>query len=117
MTEPLTQDDASRALDDIELRRGQIIAELDVAAWYWWVLALGWVGLGLITVVGNPWLSLGATVAFGAVHAAVAGRAMDGRHRSRRLSVRADLVPHVRSIIVGFLVVLVALTVCLALVA
>ena len=56
MTEPINRADAGRALDDIDLRRRQIVAEIDVPAWYWWGLALGWVGLGLVTVAGIPWL-------------------------------------------------------------
>ena len=118
MTEQINRADASRALDDIDLRRRQIVAEIDVPAWYWWGLALGWVGLGLVTVAGIPWLSIVATVGFGALHAAVAGRVLDGRHGSRQLSVRADLVTrHVRARVTGFLVALVAVTVGLALVA
>ena len=87
-------------------------------AWYWWFLALGWTGLGLVTVAGIPWLSTVATVGFGALHAAIAGPVMDGRHGSRRLSVRADIVTrYVRALVIAFLVALVAVTVCLALVA
>ncbi len=118
MTEQIDSADAGRALDDIELRRRQIVAEIDVPVWYWWGLALGWVGLGLVTATGIPWLSIVATVGFGALHAAIAGRVIDGRHGSRRLSVRADLVSrHVRPLVTGFLVALVAVTVALALVA
>ena len=118
MTEEITKADAGRALDDIDLRRRQVVAEIDVPAWYWWGLALGWVVLGFVTVAGIPWLSIAATVGFGALHAAIAGRVIDGRHGSQRLSVRADHVSrHVRALVIGFLVALVAVTVGIALVA
>jgi hypothetical protein len=118
MAENINRTDADRALEEIEVRRRQIVAEIDVPAWYWWGLALGWVGLGLVTVVGIPWLSVVATVGFGALHSAVAARVMDGRHGSRQLSVRADVVSrHVRVLIMGFLIALVAITVGIALVA
>jgi hypothetical protein len=118
MAEHINCADAGRALDDVDLRRRQIVAQIDVPGWYWWGLALAWVGLGLVTVAGNPWLSVVATVGFGAAHSAVAARVIDGRHGSRQLSVRADVVSrHVPALVIGFLVTLVALTVGVALVA
>jgi hypothetical protein len=81
-------------------------------------LAIGWVALGLVTVLGKPWVSVLATVAFGALHSSVATRVIDGRHRSRGLSVSAEVVSrHVRALVIGFLLVLVAATVAIALVA
>jgi hypothetical protein len=116
--QPINPTDASRALDDVEVRRRQIIAQIDVPAWYWWGLALGWVGLGLVTLAAIPWLSLAATVGFGALHSAVATRVIDGRHGSRQLTVRADVVSrHVPALVIGFLIALIAVTVAIALVA
>jgi len=110
--------EAGRALDDIDLRRRQIVAEIDVPAWYWWGLALGWVGLGLLSAFTNAWVVLVATVGFGAAHSAIATRVIDGRHRSRQLSVRAEVVnPHVSALVIGFLVVLIGVTIGIALVA
>jgi hypothetical protein len=118
MSEHISRVEAGRALDEVAVRRRQIVAEIDVPAWYWWGLALGWIGLGVVTVLGNAWVIVGATIAFGALHSSVAARVIDGRHRSRQLSVRADLVSrHVRSLVIGFLVVLVAATIVIALVA
>ena len=118
MAEQVNRVDAGHALDDIELRRRQIVDEINIPAWYWWGLALGWVGLGLVSVAANPWLTVVATVGFGAVHSAVAARVIDGRHGSRQLSVRADVVSqHVPALVIGFLITLVAITVALALVA
>src|SRR5215472_3346847 len=118
MTEHMSAADAGRALDDVELRRRQIVAEIDVPGWYWWGLALGWVALGCLTVFASPWITVVATVAFGALHSSVATRVIDGRHRSQQLSVRADVVNrHVPAFVIGFLVVMVGATIGIALVA
>src|SRR5262245_26895598 len=118
MAENISRVDASRALDDVELRRRQVVTEIAVPPRYWRGLALGWVGLGLVTVVGNPWLSAIAPVGFGAMHAALAPKMIDGRHGSRQISVRADVVgSHVPALVTGFVIVLVAVTVGIALVA
>jgi hypothetical protein len=118
MTENISRTDAVRALDDVDRRRSQVLAEVDIPSWYWWGLALGWIALGLVTVAGNPWVSVAATVGFGAVHASIAHRVIDGRHGSGSLSVRSDLVSHrVPALVIEFLVVLVAVTVGIALVA
>jgi hypothetical protein len=118
MAQPMNPANAGRALEDVELRRRQIIAQIGVPSWYWWFLALGWVALGLVTVADVPWLSVAATVAFGALHSALAARAIDGRHGSRQLSVRADVAGrHVSALVVGFLLSLIAITVAIALAA
>src|SRR4029450_13782281 len=105
MSEEIHLPEPRLALDDVDLRRRQIVAEIDVPAWYWWGLALGWVGLGLVTVVANPWVTAIATVGFGAVHASVAPRVIDGRHRTRQLTVRSDTVSrHVSALVIGFLI-------------
>jgi hypothetical protein len=109
--------DAARALGNVDERRRQIVAEIGVPSWYWWFLAAGWIGLGLITVVGTAWLTTAATLAFGAFHSSVATRAIDGRHGSRQLTVRSEVVGrHTSALVIGFLLVLVAATVGVALV-
>lgn len=110
--------EANAALETIERARLQVIERIDVPAWYWWGLALGWVGLGLITDLGPAWLGALATLAFGAAHASVAPRVVSGRHASRDLSVRADVAgPHVARLVIGGLLVLAGLTVALSLLA
>jgi hypothetical protein len=84
--------EARAALDAIDRGRRQVIDEIDLPAWYWWGLALGWIGLGVITDLKHPWLTAAATLVFGAVHAAVAPRVASGRHRTHHVSVRADVV-------------------------
>src|SRR5215471_2364068 len=92
MADRVNPAEAGHALDDVELRRRQIVAEIDIPAWYWRGLALGWVGLGLLAAFTNAWVVLVATVGFGAAHSAIATRVIDGRHRSQQLSVHADVV-------------------------
>jgi hypothetical protein len=112
----ISEGDARLALSSIDERRRQVIAEIDMPWWYWWGLALGWVALGVVSDVGNLWAGVAALVAFGAAHAAVAHRVLSGRHRSRRLSVHADVVSrHVPAIVIGYLLVLVGVTIAVAL--
>jgi hypothetical protein len=115
MTSEISDGDAQLALSSIELRRRQVIAEIDMPWWYWWGVALGWVALGIVSDLGNVWAAVVATVAFGAAHASVAQRVLSGRHRSRRLSVRAELVSrHIPILVVGYLLLLVAVTITIA---
>jgi hypothetical protein len=118
MPHDISDADARLALSSIEHRRQQVIAEIDMPRWYWWGVALGWVALGVITDFGHPLATAAATLAFGAVHAAVSHRVLSGRHRTPSLSVRADLVSrHIPALVLGFLVALAAVTVALAVLA
>ena len=117
MPQSVTDSEARAALATAEQSRRHVIDEINVPRWYWWFLAAGWVGLGCIAQFGPAWLSVAATVAFGAAHATVAQRATSGRHRTTRLSVRADVVGrHVPALVIAGLLGLVALTVATALV-
>ena len=102
-------------MSSIDERRRQVIAEIDVPGWYWWGLALGWVVVGVVSDLGIAWATVGAMLTFGAAHASVAHHVLSGRHRSGRLSVRADVVDrHIAPLIVGFLLLLVGVTVAVA---
>jgi putative flippase GtrA len=116
MEQPVTPLEARAALDAIERSRLSVIDQIDLPNWYWWGLALGWIVLGILSDLDMPWLSSAATVLFGAAHATIAPRVMDGRHASRNLSVRRDVAGHqlTRFIIAG-LVGLVVLTIAAAL--
>src|SRR5262249_50245184 len=117
MTERISGADARSALQSIEHKRRSVIAEIDMPSWYWWGVALGWVGLGIVPEFGSAWVSVAATVGFGAVHAAVSQRILSGRHRSQQLSVRAvDVGRHIPALVVGFLLTLVVLTIAVAVV-
>jgi hypothetical protein len=118
MANDITDAEARLALRSIEERRREVIAEIDMPRWYWWGLALGWIGLGFVTDLGHPWVTAAATLAFGAVHSGVASHVLSGRHRSSQLSVRADVAgPSVAAVVIGFLLGLAAVTVALALLA
>jgi hypothetical protein len=118
MPQDISDSEARLALNSIEHRRSQVVAEIDMPHWYWWGLAAGWIGLGILAELDHPWLTLAVTVCFGAAHAVVASHVLSGRHRSQRLSVRADVVDrHIPALVIGFLLVMVAATVVLALVA
>jgi len=110
--------EARAALDTIDRGRRQVVDEIDLPPWYWWGLALGWVGLGIITDLKHPWVTAAATLLFGAVHSTVAPRVTNGRHRTTQLSVRAEVPgrPIAGLVIVG-LIVLAGVTVAGALAA
>jgi hypothetical protein len=107
-----TPQEARAALDTIDRGRLRVIDEIDLPRWYWLGLAVGWIALGLVTDLGHAWISAAATLLFGAVNAAVAPRAASGRHRTRRLSVSAELAGrHVSPLVIASLVALAALTI------
>ena len=112
MQPDMTPSEARAALETVERGRLRVIDEIDMPRWYWWGLALGWIGLGYVTDLGHPWVTAGATLAFGAVHAAVAPRVVSGRHRSGRLSVSAAVAGrHIPRLVIGGLIVLAGVTV------
>jgi hypothetical protein len=112
MNAEMTPAEARAALDSVERGRLRVIEQIDVPGWYWWGLALGWVGLGIITDLGHPWLTAAATLTFGTVHAAIAPRVIDGRHRSQQLSVRTDVVGRrLPQLVIGGLLFLAGVTV------
>jgi hypothetical protein len=118
MERQVTPLEARAALETIERGRLRVIDEIDLPAWYWWGLGVGWIGLGFITDLGHPWVTSVATLVFGAVHASVAPRVVSGRHRSRSLSVRAEVVGrHVPRLVIGGLIALAAVTVAASLAA
>ena len=88
----VTPQEARAALDTIDRDRLRVINEIDLPRWYWSGLALGWIALGFVTDLKHTWITAAATLIFGAVHATVAPRVASGRHRTRRLSVSAELV-------------------------
>jgi hypothetical protein len=110
--------EAREALDAIEHRRRQVLAEIDVPGWYWWFLAFGWVAVGAAVEFGSAVAVILAPLVFGAVHAGLAQRALSGRHRTGSLSVRRDVAGHqVLFVVIGYVVVLCVVTLVLALAA
>ena len=118
MEQRLTPEQARSALDTVDRGRLRVINEIDLPRWYWWGVALGWIGLGYVTDLKHAWLTAAATLAFGAVHSAVAPRVVSGRHRTRQLSVTAELAYHrTPALVLGGLVALAGVTVAGALAA
>ena len=116
MEQPVTPLEARAALDAVERSRLRVIDEIDLPNWYWWGLAAGWIVLGFISDLDHPWLTTVATVLFGAAHATVAPRVIDGRHGSSSLSVRRDVAGHqLTRVIIASLVGLVLVTIAAAL--
>ncbi len=113
----LTPEQAREALDVVGRARADVSHEVGLPRWYWWAMAAGWVVLGIIGAFGPAWLTTVATIAFGAGHAAVASRILDGRRRTRGLQVsRAVADRRVPIAVILMLLALVALTVVAALV-
>lgn len=111
MEHRVTASEARAALDAIESGRLRVIDEIDLPPWYWWGLAVGWIALGVVTDLGNGWLSAVATLVFGATHASVAPRVLSGRHRSQQLSVRQEVAGRqAPRLVIGSLILLAALT-------
>jgi hypothetical protein len=108
--------EARAALEIIDRGRRSVVAEIAVPAWYWWSVALGWLALGVLADLGDPWATTAATLVFGAGHSAVAPRVVNGRHGSDRLSVRAEVAGrHVAALVLGGLVLLVGVTIAASL--
>jgi hypothetical protein len=108
----VTPEEARAALDTVDRDRLRVIDEIELPRWYWWGLAVGWVALGFITDLKHTWITAAATLAFGAVHATVAPRVASGRHRTQRLSVRAELAgPRTFRLVIGGLIALACLTI------
>jgi hypothetical protein len=113
----LTPEQARAALDTVERSRRRVIDEIDVPAWYWMGVAAGWIVLAVLADLNHPLVTTIATLAFGAGHSAIAPRVVNGRHRSHRMSVRADVAgPRLAAMVLGGLVALVGVTVAVALV-
>ncbi len=116
MEQRLTPQEARAALDTVDRNRLSVIQEIDLPRWYFWGLAIGWIVLGFIADLQIAWLTTAATFAFGAIHSSIAGYATSGRHRTDRLSVRADVAGRqIAWIVIAGLVGLALLTIGLAL--
>src|SRR5262245_41814016 len=113
-----TDAEARLALHGVEQARQRVIDQIGMPWWYWWGLAACWIGLGLASDLAGAWVTLAATVTFGAVHSYVASRLMGGRQKTGELKVRADVAGRRAPVLViGFLILLGLVTVGAALLA
>lgn len=116
MSENISVTEAQLALDSVDRRRQQVVAEINVPAWYWCGLAAGWVALGVLAQFGPAWAIAVGTLLFGAAHASIGPRVLTGRRGSHDLSVKSDLVSlRIPLAIIGFLIAMSLVTVGLAL--
>ncbi|MEW5811829.1 MAG: hypothetical protein AB1925_20540 [Actinomycetota bacterium] len=110
--EDITPADAHAALDAVEHATTKVLDEVGLPRWYWWLLAVAWVVLGVTGDLGPQWLAVAATVGFGVFHSTIAARRLSGRQRTDRLQVSADIVSRrLPVVIIGMLVALVAVTI------
>jgi hypothetical protein len=113
---PISETEARLALESIGRRRQQVLAEINVPLIYWAAVAVSWAALGVLADYGPPWAIIVGTFVFGAVHSALAPRVISGRNGSSRLSIRGELVSRrIPLMVIGFLVVMTAATVAIAL--
>lgn len=112
-----TEAEARLALESVHKGRQQVVEEIGMPWWYWWGLAGAWIVLGLLANFHAPWWVVTiATVAVGAAHATVSQRVLAGRQRTGDVRVRGDVAPERGMLLViGFLVVLVGVTIAVAL--
>jgi hypothetical protein len=112
---PISETEARLALNSIDQRRQQVLAEVNVPLIYWAAVAVSWAALGVLADYGPAWAIIAGTFVFGAVHSALAPRVISGRRGSSRLSIRGDLVSRrIPLIVIGFLVLMTAATVAIA---
>lgn len=107
--------DAHDALDTIAAAQRRVVQEVGLPRGYWWAMAAAWMGLGAIGQFGPQWLIIAATIAFGAVHSALASRLLAGRNRTGMLQVSAEVTGNrVALIVIGMLLTFVAMQVLAA---
>jgi hypothetical protein len=104
--------EADQALALIEQQRTNIIGEVDAPRWYWWCLAIAWIGLGTIVDLKRPVLTASSVVAFLVASTFVSRSVSPGRRRSRRISVRLDVIGRQGAItVIAALVAMIAATI------
>ncbi|MGW0663611.1 hypothetical protein [Streptodolium elevatio] len=108
----ITPEQAEAALDSAHQARRQVADEVGLPRAYWWAMAAGWIVLGAVGAAAPAWAAGAATLLFGAGHAALASRLLDGRRRTARLQVsRAVAGGRIPFVVVGMLVAFVGVTV------
>lgn len=108
----ITPDQARSALAGIDSAHRHVADEIGLPRAYWWAMAGGWIALGAVGDLCPPWAVTVATVAFGAGHAIVASRLLDGRRANPHVRVTRALTDRrIPLIVIGILVTAVAVTI------
>lgn len=111
-----TPEQATDALGLVDRAHQRATATVGLPRWYWWAMAGGWVALGVVAEFAPPWAAIVATITFGAAHAAVASRLLDGRRPSAHVRLARNVADRrIPLLVIGILLCAVALTVGLAL--
>ncbi|WAC56713.1 hypothetical protein [Gordonia sp. SL306] len=111
----MTPEQARAALAAADRARRDVAEEIGLPRAYWWAMAGGWLVLGLLGQFAPWWVVTVATALFGAGHAAVASRLLDGRRRSSRLQVSRTVADRrIPLIVIAILLTAVAFTIALA---
>jgi len=112
----IAPEQARSALEAADRARRQVADEVGLPRGYWWAMAAGWLVFGVVGRQAPVWLAVVVTVAFGAGHAVLASRLLDGRRRTGRLQVSTAVAGRrTPAVVVGMLVALVGATVAAAL--
>lgn len=112
----IDSEQAEQALQVAAAARRKVADELGLPRAYWWVMGVGWLALGFINHYTAPWVTVLATIAFGATHASVASRWLDGRHRTGQVAVARSVAgSRVALTVIGLLLGAILVTVGLAL--
>ena len=118
MTNYPSEAEARVALHGVERARERVIDQIGMPWWYWWGLAACWIGLGVASDLAAAWVTVAATVTFGAVHSAVSSRLLAGRQRTSDVKVRSEVAGRRAPVLVFvFLIGLGVVTVAAALLA
>lgn len=113
----IAPEQARSALEAADRAHRQVADEVGLPRGYWWAMAAGWLVFGVVGRVAPVWLAVVVTVGFGAGHAVLASRLLDGRRRTDRLQVSAAVAGHrIPVVVVGMLLALVGVTVAAGLV-
>jgi hypothetical protein len=108
--------EARVALHGVERAREQVIGQIGMPWWYWWGLAAAWIGFGVLSDLGATWWLVAAiTIVFGAAHSLVIRRLVAGRNRTGDVQVRREVAGRTEVRVIGFLLVLIAVTIVTAL--
>ncbi|WP_267615710.1 hypothetical protein [Gordonia bronchialis] len=112
----VTPEQARAALAAAEQARDHVADGIGLPRAYWWAMAAGWAALGAIGEFTGVWVVSIATLVFGAGHAALASRLLDGRRKSSHVQVARSIADRrIPLIVVAILVLAVVLTIALAL--
>ncbi|MFW0789956.1 hypothetical protein [Gordonia sp. CPCC 205333] len=110
----LNHDQAQDALDAARRAQQSVAGQLGLPRAYWWVLAAGWLVLGVLGDFTPSWVTTVATIAFAFGHSVVASSLLDGRRRTSKLLVSRDVAGRrIPLAVIAILLVMAALTIAL----